>query len=234
MTRGDSSAVVTLCGVSKTYASHGHCCDALRDVTFTASRGEFSLLLGPSGSGKTTLLTLIAGFAPPSSGVIRLFGTEIASYAPHELQRLRARRIGFIFQAFLLIDAFTVGENVSLVPYFAGRHRASTRQRTTEALERVGIAPLAGKRPYELSHGERQRVAIARAVASDADLLLADEPTASLEASQAQDIIRLLHSYASDGGKCVIVASHDLRLRELADTIHHMEHGRLTTMDRAS
>ena len=227
-------AVVDVRMVSKTYTSNMHSYAALKAVDITASKGELALVLGPSGSGKTTLLTIIAGFAAPTSGEIHLFGRNITHYTPRELQRVRAKRIGFIFQAFLLIDALTVYENVALVLRFAGVNHGSATSRAMDALASVDLAQLADKRPRELSHGEKQRVAIARAFANDADLLIADEPTASLESQQAEGIIRLLHSWASEKNKCVIVASHDLRLKRLADTIHVIENGRIRTEEPAS
>ncbi len=137
-----------------------------------------------------------------------------------------------MFQTFLLIDALTAAGNIELQLRFAGMRNADARRRTLDALERVGIPQLAGKGPAELSHGERQRVAIARALAIDADLLIADEPTASLGTEQGEAIIRLLHSCAADLKKCVLVASHDLRLRAHADVLHFMDSGRITATER--
>ncbi len=226
--RGTYTTMVRLRGISKRYISHGNEYPALVDINLDASPGQLLLLLGPSGSGKTTLLTIAAGFVAPSSGTVELFGRTLEGYSARKLQTIRAARIGFIFQSFLLIEALTAAENIDLQLRFAGLKNATARERTAAALDRVGIPQLAGKRPAELSHGERQRVAIARALAIDADLLIADEPTASLGTEQGAAIIRLLHSCASDLKKCVLVASHDLRLREYADEIHFMDSGRIT------
>lgn len=219
--------VVRLRGVSKRFVSHGNVYEALTDVNLEARAGGLTLLLGPSGSGKTTLLTIAAGFVAPTSGTVELFGVRLEQYGDGRLQRMRASRMGFIFQTFLLIDALTVSENIELQLRFSGMRGAEVRRRAHEALVRVGIAHLSGKRPAELSHGERQRAAIARSLATEAGLLLADEPTASLDTRQGEAIIRLLHSCAVDAHACVIVASHDTRLRAYADAIHRLDNGRL-------
>ncbi len=228
MTRSSKRiTAIRLRGVSKRYESNGRAYPALTDVDFEAYRGNLHLLLGPSGSGKTTLLTVAAGFVAPTAGSVEIFGEALYGRDPGELQLLRAATIGFIFQSFLLIDGLSVAENVALQLRFAGVTNGAARRRTREALERVGIDGLAEKRPAELSHGERQRIAIARALAIDADVLIADEPTASLDAEQGESIIRFLHTCATDLYKCVIVASHDLRLRPYADEVVTMVGGRI-------
>jgi putative ABC transport system ATP-binding protein len=232
MTRHDASTpAVRLRGISKTFVSQGNEYTALTDIYLDAYPGQLQMLLGPSGSGKTTLLTIAAGFVAPCSGVVELFGRTLDGYSARQLQALRASRIGFVFQTFLLIDALTAAENIDLQLRFAGVRNADARGRTLDALERVGIPQLAGKRPPELSHGERQRVAIARALAIDADLLIADEPTASLGTEQGEAIIRLLHFCAANLKKCVLVASHDLRLRAYADVLYSMDSGRITASE---
>lgn len=225
MEKYNDQNIVELKKISKVYDSRGCRTNALKEIDFISRRGELILLLGPSGSGKTTLLTIVAGFNQPTEGDVYLFEKNINDYTQTELQQLRAEKIGFIFQSFLLIDALNVYENVELVLRFSRRNRFNSKRNTSDALSRVGILHLAVKSPIELSHGEKQRTAIARAFVNDADLLIADEPTASLETKQGEEIIRLLHSYASEFNKCVIVASHDLRLKTLADKIYYMENG---------
>lgn len=228
MNRSPSSEpLVRLVAVTKTFGPNEHKTTAVHDVSLQAFPGELVMLLGPSGSGKTTLLTLIAGLLRPTSGLVSLFGREIACYSSQELQRLRALRIGFVFQTFLLLDALDVLENIALVCRFAGRSRADSRRRATDLLRRLHIEYLTEKLPGTLSQGEKQRVAVARAIANDADLILADEPTASLETKQGFEIIQLLHRYATEENKCVIVASHDLRIVEFADRVLRLEDGML-------
>ncbi len=220
-----SRPVVSLEKVGKTFDGPGHSTVAVRDVSFEARRGEMVLLLGPSGSGKTTLLTLIGGLAQPTSGRVSLFGKELDRYSAAQLQSLRAGRVGFIFQTFLLIDSLTAAENVEIVLRFSGTRRPDRARRTQALLRELGVEHLAGRFPKGLSQGEKQRVAIARAVANDAELLIADEPTGSLETRQAVGIIGLLHRQAKTRNAAVIVASHDLRLKDYADRTLRLQDG---------
>lgn len=142
---------------------------------------------------------------------------------------MRAEKIGFIFQTFLLIDALTVYENVELALRFSGAGNPNRKKKTIQALEKAGISELAKKRPREISHGQRQKAAIARAFANDAGLIIADEPTASLDSEHGLEIIELLRSSASISNKCVITASHDNRIKSFADTTIHMENGRIVS-----
>jgi putative ABC transport system ATP-binding protein len=169
-----NNQIVQLENITKVYTTHTENYAAVRDINFKAERGNLILILGPSGSGKTTLLTIMAGFLKPSAGEVHLFGKNIDDYSPRELQRLRAERIGFVFQTFLLIDTLSVYENIALVNNFILNKPRKSGEKIFAAMERVGIARLSRKRPVELSHGERQRVAIARAFMNSAELLIAD------------------------------------------------------------
>ncbi|MBI4428375.1 MAG: ABC transporter ATP-binding protein [Ignavibacteriales bacterium] len=226
--------VVQLENVTKLFKADGQNTAAVHSVTLEVRLGELVVFLGPSGSGKTTLLTLISGLLQPTTGKVFLFGGDVCQYSNEELQRVRARRLGFVFQTFHLIDALTVFENVLLVLRFTGLAKVTARRRVKDLLYQLDIPELAEKFPYHLSQGQKQRVAVARAMANEADLILADEPTSSLESSQGFEIIRLLHSYAREKNKCVIVASHDLRLVEFADRIVRLQDGviRETTEQR--
>ena len=211
--------------VTKIFNGSGQPTTAVREVSLEARRGEMVLLLGPSGSGKTTLLTLIAGLTRPTSGSISLFGKNADEYSAAELQSLRAERIGFVFQTFLLIDSLTAAENIEIVLRFNRKRRAERAAKTRALLEELGIEHLARRFPRAMSQGEKQRVAIARAIANEAELLIADEPTGSLETRQAIDIIGLLHGQAKRRNTTVIVASHDLRLKEFADRTLSLQDG---------
>lgn len=217
--------------VSKTYPEDHHKINAVIETSAVFRRGQLSLILGPSGSGKTTLLMLIAGFVKPTSGTIRVNGTDLASVDRKSVQAFRAEKIGFIFQNFLLLDWLTVVENVALPSEFLGESGISTKWNARAALEKVGAGHLAGRYPTNLSQGEKQRVAIARASVNTPSLLLADEPTASLDSAQGFGIIKILHSIAKTDNRCVIVASHDLRLTEYADVVFRLEDGRLRAID---
>jgi putative ABC transport system ATP-binding protein len=219
--------VVRLDNVSKVFGSRERATAAVRDVSLQACAGELILLLGPSGSGKTTLLTLMAGLSRPTAGRVRLFGRFIDDYTPRDLQALRARRVGFVFQTFLLLDSLTALENVAMVLRFNGHSGQKCRRLARALLERFEVAHLSSAFPRTMSQGEKQRVAIARALANDADLIIADEPTGSLETGQGLAIIRLLHGQARERKTCVVAASHDLRLAEFADRIIRLEDGRI-------
>lgn len=218
-------SIVRLESVTKEFTSQNQRNFAVRDISLAISPGEMVLLLGPSGSGKTTLLTLMAGLIKPTCGEVVLFDRNIEEYSPRMLQRLRAERLGFVFQNFLLIDTLTVLENIALVVQFAGRSRKEAHHRAHELLEQLHILHLAHNVPTELSQGEKQRVAVARAIVNHPDLIIADEPTASLESKQGFEIIDLLHQYADEYNKSVICASHDLRIVEYADRVLEMQDG---------
>jgi ABC-type lipoprotein export system ATPase subunit len=226
--REEPDKIVQLENVTKAFGANGCRTVALRNASFHVSRGELVVLLGPSGSGKTTLLALIAGLLEPTSGTISLFGRSIGHCTSKELQQLRARRIGFVFQTFLLIDALTAAENVTLILRFAGKARAEAQRRAQELLRQFRVEHLAEKFPPALSQGEKQRIAIARAFANGPDLIIADEPTGSLESKQGFEIVQFLQQYATALSKCVVVATHDLRISELADRVIRMEDGVLS------
>ena len=227
MTTPSTPPLVELNGVSKQYGSPQQPNGGIRDISLAVYPGELLLLLGPSGSGKTTLLTLMAGFIGPNAGKVTLFGSPITSYSGEALQQIRASRLGFIFQTFMLIDSLKVIENVELVMRFAPSQTKDRRAHAFTLLDMFQISHLANQYPSQLSQGEKQRVAIARAVANDAPLLLADEPTASLSAEQGAEIIHLLHEFVQVHQKGIIVASHDLRLVPFSDRVLHIENGRL-------
>jgi putative ABC transport system ATP-binding protein len=220
-----SQPAVELYNVCKDYEVGGDALQALTNVSFEAKPGRLSALVGPSGCGKTTALTIMAGLIRPSSGRVSLFDRNLGDYSDVELQRLRASRIGFVFQNFNLLNCLTAFQNVSFPLQFANRANAECRLLATRALEKVGILHLAQRNPQNLSHGEKQRVAVARAIANEPDLIIADEPTASLELSQGEGIIHLLSEYARMENKAVVIASHDLRITKLADDILTLANG---------
>jgi len=223
--------LVVLSGVTKVFGAGEQRVNALDHISLTVRSGELLLVMGPSGSGKTTLLSMMAGLAKPTEGIIRLFGRDVVSFSPRELQQLRARRMGFIFQTFLLIDALTVLENVTLAMRFAGHGRREASRLGMDLLARLGMETRARHFPPALSQGEKQRVAAARAMARDTELILADEPTGSLDSQQGFLIIRLLSDHARIENRCVVVVSHDQRLADFADRIVHLEDGRIRSIE---
>jgi putative ABC transport system ATP-binding protein len=219
--------VVDVNKVTKVFQANEDKTVAVRNISLQFFPGELSLLLGPSGSGKTTLLLLISGLLKPTEGTVSLFGRNVNEYTQKALQQVRATKIGFIFQTFLLIDSLTVRENVELIMEFGDIAKIKARQSSKMLLDQFHVGHLIHKYPSEISQGQKQRVAVVRAIANDPSLIIADEPTASLESKQGFDIIQLLHTYAKEHNKTIIIASHDSRISGFADRIIQMEDGML-------
>jgi putative ABC transport system ATP-binding protein len=220
--------VAKLDGVSKIYQGQGRETNALKDISFQAYPGEVILFLGPSGSGKSTFLTILAGLQPPTTGEAWLFGQKIINYTSSELQKVRAARIGFIFQTFHLLDALNAMENIMMVMKFTRTKKRDSRLRTVHLLERFGIEHLAKAYPRKMSQGEKQRVAVARALANNASLIIADEPTGSLATDQGMNIVKLLRESTKTENRCVIIASHDQRIADYADRVLYLKDGILS------
>ena len=221
--------VVDLIDVTKVYGSTDRETTALRNVSLQARAGELVLLLGPSGSGKTTLLTLMAGLQCPTAGEVYIFGRTVTEYTPQELQKLRAVRMGFVFQTFNLIESLTVLENVMLVMKFAGVNKKKAHSRAVDFLDRFEVKHLVTASPRTLSQGEKQRVAVARALANGAAFIIADEPTGSLATKQGMDIVELLRASVKTENRCVVIASHDERIADYADRVLYLDDGVLRT-----
>jgi putative ABC transport system ATP-binding protein len=222
-------------GLTKTYGRGPTKVPAVQDVDLDVAAGEVLLVMGPSGSGKTTLLLMLGALLRPTAGsitVTRRDGTtvDVAAEPEKALPALRARTFGFIFQDYALLDALTATENIAVAANLAGIAGAAATERARVLLERVGLAHRAAARPLQLSGGEQQRVAVARALANDPPVLLADEPTANLDASRGRDLARLLRQLADDDRRCVVIVSHDERLREVADRVLWLEDGRFKTI----
>lgn len=181
---------------------------ALRGVDLGVRPGDFLALTGPSGSGKSTLLHLMGGLHRPTSGRVLLEGQDISRFPRAELARLRGRKVGFVFQQFHLLPRSSAVANVELPLMYAGQPRQVRRQRALACLERVGLAPRGHHRPSQLSGGECQRVAIARALACDPPLVLADEPTGSLDTRTGREILDIFQDLVHEG-RTVVVVTHE-------------------------
>jgi putative ABC transport system ATP-binding protein len=214
--------------VSKSYGAGALSFLALKGVDFSVRRGEFVMLVGPSGSGKTTLLSILGCVLTPTSGALSLFGRSVTDAPASALPTLRLQNIGFIFQGHNLVAGLTAAENVELLLELRGRSRAASRREAMELLSAVGLADKAERKPSDLSGGQRQRVAIARALAGSPPLILADEPTASLDAQSGLMVTALLRQLATERGHTVVVVTHDNRIFHLADRIVHIEDGQIT------
>jgi putative ABC transport system ATP-binding protein len=220
-------SVLELRGVSKTYGQGAAEVHALRDVDLTVAAGSMVAVMGPSGSGKSTLLTIAGSLEEPTSGEVLVSGTPLPGMSRNARARLRRRTIGFVFQDFNLLPGLTAAENVSLPLELDGTASRAARAAGLRALENLGLAERASRFPDELSGGERQRVAIARAVVGNRRLLLADEPSGSLDSVNAEAVMRLIHA-ACQQGVAAVVVTHDAQLASWADRVIFLRDGRIT------
>ena len=218
----------------KTYGSGATAYEAVRGVDFIASRGEFVMLSGPSGSGKTTLLSVLGCVLTPTSGQVKLLGEDISHAQENDLPRLRLSYIGFVFQAHNLIEALSSRDNVALLLQLRGWSDADAKREAARLLETVGLGEKLESKPRDLSGGQRQRVAIARALAGAPPILLADEPTAALDAHNGAAVTELLRALAKEHGHTVVVVTHDPRIFHLADRIVHIEDGLIVEKETSS
>jgi len=182
---------------------------ALKEVTLEFRRGEFAGLVGPSGSGKTTLLNIIGTLDSPTSGTAEVLGERVEKLSPVQAASLRSRQIGFIFQTFNLLPVYSAYENVEFPLLLLGLSRSERHKKVTDALEWVGLADRANSKPTQLSGGESQRVAIARAVVKRPELVLADEPTANLDAENSHKILQTMVNLNRDLGTTFLFSTHD-------------------------
>ncbi|WP_406066601.1 ABC transporter ATP-binding protein [Micromonospora sp. NBC_00860] len=219
--------VVRVSEVSRTFGRGEHAVHAVRDVSFTANRGELVAIRGRSGAGKTTLLNLIGGLDRPDSGQVVVAGHDVTSAGEAELLRLRRGTVGFVFQTFGLVPILSAAENVGVPLRLAQVPAAEREERVSVLLEMVGLGGHAAQRPYELSGGQQQRVAVARALANEPDLLIADEPTGQLDSETGRSIMDLLRAVVHARGMTALVATHDPALIDLADRVLVLRDGRL-------
>lgn len=213
--------------VAKTYSRDKLVVPVLNDVTLSINEGEFVALMGPSGSGKTTLLNIIAGIDRPTSGRVSVLGTDIAGLSESELAKWRARTVGFIFQFYNLIPVLTAYENVELPLMLTPLTKEQRKQQVETALRVVGLADRMSHSPNQLSGGQQQRVAIARAIATDPDIIVADEPTGDLDKVSANEIMTLLERLNKEFKKTIVMVTHDPSAAERAHIVRHLEKGDL-------
>ena len=200
---------------------------ALDDFSLSVDPGEWVSIMGPSGSGKSTLVNLIGCLDRPSTGEIWLDGENVANLSNSELNRVRAEKIGFVFQQFHLIPYLTAVENVMLAQYF---HSMTDQQEALDALERVGLKQRAHHLPSQLSGGEQQRVCIARALINDPKIILADEPTGNLDAQNEEIVLRLLREFHQQG-RTIVMVTHDPVVARLADRRIELHHGKIAAQE---
>ncbi len=205
----------------------------LFDVSIEIRAGEIMILTGPSGSGKTTLLTLMGALRAGQEGSLRIFGQQLSGARERTLVQVR-RRIGYIFQSHNLLPALDVTQNIRMAAQLIkGRSAATQREDIHRVLDRVGLSDHVHKRIDQLSGGQRQRVAIARALVNDPMIILADEPTASLDRESGRDVADLIQELAREKGASVVLVTHDNRILDIADRIVHLEDGRMKSLKEA-
>jgi len=221
-----SGHVVEARGLARYYGLGGRVVTALEDVSLRIETGDYVAITGPSGSGKTTLMKILGCLDRPSAGHYRLDGIDVAGLTPDQMAGIRNRVLGFLFQSFVLLPQSTALENVEMPLAYAGVRAAERRRRAREALARFGLADREDHRPARLSGGEQQRVAIARAVVNQPRLLLADEPTGSLDAASANEVLRLFDEL-NRSGVTIVVVTHDKSVAKHARCVLAFRCGRL-------
>lgn len=220
-------AVIELKKVQKVYGKGAARVQALKNINFVANQGEVVLIMGPSGAGKSTFLTIAGSLQKPTSGQVFVSGQDIAKISLKESNSLRLNKIGFVLQAYNLVPFLTVKEQFELVDRV--KKQGNIKQEIMQKLlKQLGITDLINKYPSELSGGQQQRAAIARALYANPEVLLADEPTASLDSKNVDEVGQLFKSLAKDYNKAVILVTHDPRLEKYADCIYEMMDGEMS------
>ena len=220
--------------VWKIFSQEAEEVQAVRDVTITINRGEFTALAGPSGSGKTTLLNLIGGLTRPTRGRIWVAGQEVSTMSNQELARLRLDQIGFVFQAYNLLPVLTAMENAEFPMLLQGVEPEARKARIGELFARTGISGLEDRRPGKLSGGQQQRVAVVRAVASRPALVLADEPTANLDTASSEALLDVMGELNRELGVTFVFATHDVRVMERSRRLVRMVDGAIASDETQS
>ncbi|WP_278956170.1 ABC transporter ATP-binding protein [Lactobacillus apis] len=219
-------AVIELKNVQKVYGTGAAEVQALKQIDFKANEGEVVLIMGPSGAGKSTFLTIAGSLQKPTSGQVYINGEDIANISAKQSNALRLNQIGFVLQAYNLVPFLTVKEQFELVDHV--KKQGNLNQATMDKLlEQLGITGLVNKYPSELSGGQQQRAAIARALYANPKILLADEPTASLDSKNVDEVGQLFKNLAQNYQKAVILVTHDPRLEKYADHIYEMMDGEM-------
>ena len=203
---------------------------ALENINFEAESGQLILVVGPSGSGKTTFLTIAGGLQTPTNGDVKINDSTINSLSKKQQTKLRLEKIGFVLQSYNLVPFLTVEEQFKFVDKL--KKQNLTEQKLHELLSDLGLLELLKKYPNQLSGGQKQRVAIARALYTDPDYILADEPTAALDTDRSMKVIELLRDLAHKRNKIIIVVTHDLRLKDMADKVYQIIDGKMTILEK--
>jgi len=214
--------------LSKRYQEGSITVAAVDSVSFAVDQGQIALIIGPSGSGKSTLLSMLGCILRPTSGAVLLAGQEVSGLSDRDLPIIRGKCFGFVFQAFHLFPFLTAQENVETALRLRKIPSSARRARAIDFLTRCGLEERMSFYPASLSGGEKQRVAIARALVGDPYILIADEPTASLDSANGEAVFAMLYRFAKETGKAVIMASHDPKARRFADKVYNLTDGQIS------
>ncbi|MEI2468171.1 ABC transporter ATP-binding protein [Peribacillus frigoritolerans] len=213
--------------VSKVYGEGDNKVKALDDISLNVRAGEFVAIVGPSGSGKSTFLSIAGALLSPSKGRLLLNGEDITKLSPKELTRVRLEKIGFVFQSSNLVPYLSVRDQLLLLSELIGKRDKTTVKKADELLSHLGLGHRAGHLPEGLSGGERQRVAIARSLMNDPEIILADEPTASLDSKRGRDVVEMLAHEVKSRNKAAIMVTHDERMLDLCDRVVNITDGKV-------
>ena len=226
--------VLELVEVSQVFGDKTNPTHAMRSISLQIPPRQVVIIMGPSGAGKSTLLTIAGALRKPTSGEVIIAGTKLSTLSNDQLADVRLHKVGFVFQEFNLMDSLTVSQNLELVMRKAKVPGKNAKARASELLSILGLSHRKDFRPKTLSGGERQRVAIARAIANNPMVILADEPTASLDGARGAEVMTMLQMIAHDMGTAVLMVSHDHRVLHYADRIVWLEDGHLEDREPAS
>ncbi|MBC2206228.1 ABC transporter ATP-binding protein [Listeria booriae] len=213
--------------ISKNYQDGEQVVEVLKNVSLEVKQGEFVAIVGPSGAGKSTFLSIAGALLTPTSGEITIGGQALSSLSSKALTRVRLEKVGFIFQGANLIPYLNVKDQLLVIAELAGHRNSEAKQRATQLLEELGLSHRANQYPEKLSGGEKQRVAIARAMMNNPDVILADEPTASLDAERGYSVVQMIAQEVKRNNKAAIMVTHDERILDLVDRVVRIEDGQL-------
>tara|TARA_B100000700_G_scaffold235756_1_gene261487 strand:+ start:16430 stop:17098 length:669 start_codon:yes stop_codon:yes gene_type:complete len=219
--------MINLKKISRTFILPSGDIDAVKNVSLKIKKGEFIIISGPSGAGKTTLLNMVSGIDLPSSGEVMISGNSIKSFSKNQLNELRRKTIGMVFQAHALMPLLSAYENVELPLRILGISGKERKNKTEEILEILGLKYRMSHRPYELSGGERQRVSVARALVRKPKILVADEPTSQLDSVNTEIVFEQIKDICKKFNTTVVLATHDQRMKKFGDKLFNMRSGEL-------
>lgn len=230
----EPNVIIKATNISQEFQAGDELIRPIKDATFELLESSFNVIYGPSGSGKSTLLNILTGLQKPTKGTVTFAGREVYELEPDELAFFRATRLGIIYQSNYWVKSLNVLENVSLPLFFLGYSRARAAEVAMFALEQIKMADYAKKYPVLLSGGEQQRVAVARAIASSPLFIIADEPTGSLDSTNGDMIINLLHDAQTENSRTIIMVTHNMEYLPLADHLLHIEDGQVQELRHES